>query len=277
MNDNTTNTTTPAAEPRKGFVFFLSWADCLQDLRPTERAAVYDAVVQYAKTGEMPELKGRCKMALAFILKDFDRQDEKYQRIIEKRRAAGRMGGAPKGNINAAKTSKNNQKQAKTSKTSIEEEEEAEAEVEAEVEEEAEDVKLVRAQSAACAATNEQRKVLFFESVKAYMGTYPAEMLRHFATYWSEPTPDGHRMRYELERTWSLPHRLRAWQSREPMKARASPTAAAQQREQEARERERQYQQRMAREEAERERKLAEQRAGAITYEEYLARKKARC
>ncbi len=52
------------------------------------------------------------------------------------------------------------------------------------------------------------------------MGTYPAEMLRHFATYWSEPTPDGQRMRFELERTWSLPHRLRAWQSREPMKAR---------------------------------------------------------
>ncbi len=32
------------------------------------------------------------------------------------------------------------------------------------------------------------------------------------------------RMRYELERTWSLPHRLRAWQSREPVRGRTSPS-----------------------------------------------------
>ncbi len=94
-----TKHSTPAAEPRKGFVFFLSWAECLADLRPTERATVYDALVSYAQTGEAPELKGKCKMALAFILKDFERADAKYQQTIERRRAAGRMGGGQIGNL----------------------------------------------------------------------------------------------------------------------------------------------------------------------------------
>ncbi len=87
MNDTSQPT---AAEPRKSFVFYLSWAECLAELRPTERAAVYDALIQYAQTGIMPQLQGQCKMALKFILNDFERADEKYQRTIERRREAGK-------------------------------------------------------------------------------------------------------------------------------------------------------------------------------------------
>ncbi len=276
MNENTNNNTT-TAEPRKGFVFFFSWAECLEDLRPTERAAVYDALVSYAQTGIAPELKGKCKMALAFMLKDFERQDEKYQRIIERRREAGRMGGAPKGNSNASKNKQNNQIQAKTSKTSkTSKEEEVEEEAEAEVEVEVEDVKVGRAdaslESVADAPTTDRRKRAFYETLKPYASTYSVSTLLAFFNYWSEPTPDGCRMRYELERTWSLPNRLRAWQSREPAKGRASPSV---QREAEAAERERAYRRRLAREESEREAKAAERSGNAISYEEYLAQKAA--
>ncbi len=272
MNEQTQNTA-PAAEPRKSFIFYLSWAECMKELEPMERLAVYEALIHYAQTGETPPLQGVCKMAFSFILRDYERADTKYQYIIERRRAGGRN---HKGNQYTRKMEHNgtewNSMELNGTNGTVDVDVDEDVNVDVNVDEEM----LVRAESAACAATNEQRRDSFFQSVKAYMGTYPAEMLRHFATYWSEPTPDGTKMRFELERTWSLPHRLRAWQSREPMKARASPNAAAQQREQEARERERQYRQRLAREEAERERKQAEQRSKAVFNEEQFERMKAR-
>ncbi len=266
MNEQT-NTATPAAEPRKSFIFYLGWAGCLEDLNAPDRLAVYDAIVQYAKTGIVPNLKGAAKMALNFMLQDFDRADEKYQRIIERRREAGRK---HKGNQYTRKM-----EQMEQNGTNGTINVDVDADVDADVNADADDVKLVRTNGAASAATNEQRKIIFFESVKAYLNTYPADMLQNFFVFWSEPTPDGAKMRYELERTWSLPHRLRAWQSREPVRGRASPPDAARQREAEAAERERQYRQRLAREEAEREARLAEQRSKTITYEEYLRRKAA--
>ncbi len=282
MNENTNNTTT-TAEPRKGFVFYLHWAECMEELRPAERAAVYDAVVRYALTGEVTELKGSCRTALRFILSDFERTDAKYQRTIERRREAGRLGGAPIGNSNASKNKQNkqnNQIQAKTSKTSIQEQEQEQEQEQVQEQVQVQE-KVGRAdaspESAAAAATTDQRKRAFYETLKPYASTYSVATLLAFFNYWSEPTPDGCRMRYELERTWSLPHRLRAWQSREPAKGRASPNASAAQREQEARERERAYRQHLEREEAERERRQAEQRGNAISYEEYLAQKAAGC
>ncbi len=104
MNDTSQPT---AAEGRKGFVFFLSWAECLEGLRPTERAAVYDALIQYAQTGEVPQLQGKCKLALSFMLRDFDRQDAKYQRTIERRREAGKK---HKGNQYSRKMEQNGTK-----------------------------------------------------------------------------------------------------------------------------------------------------------------------
>ncbi len=267
MNEQT-NTATPAAEPRKGFVFYLHWAECVDELRPAERATVYDAIVRYAQTGEVAELKGRCRTALRFILSDFERTDAKYQRTIERRREAGSK---HKGNQYTRKMEQMEQN-GTNGTIQVQEQAQEQAQEQEQVQEQVQE-KLVRANGAASAATNEQRKIIFFESVKAYLNTYPADMLQNFFVFWSEPTPDGRRMRYELERTWSLPHRLRAWQSREPVRGRASPADAARQREAEAAERERQYRQRLAREEAERERRQAEQSRNTITYEEYLRRK----
>ncbi len=273
MNEQTQNTT-PAAEPRKGFVFYLHWAECMEDLRPMERAAVYDALIQYAKTGETPTLQGRCKMAFKFIQGEFERTDAVYQR---RKQGNSKGGSNHKGNQYTRKMEVNGS-QWKSMEVDGSKREEKISEVKEKIKEDKEKVGRAKAspESAATAATTDRRKVSFYDSLKPYTANMPAAMLRSFFDYWSEPTPDGTKMRYELERTWSLPHRLRAWQSREPAKARASPNAGAQQREQEAAERERQYQQRMAREEAEREARLAEQRSKAVFDEELFARMKAR-
>lgn len=45
---------------------------------------------------------------------------------------------------------------------------------------------------------------------------YGKDMLTAFLSYWGEKTPDGKRMKFELQKTWETSRRLAAWKSREP-------------------------------------------------------------
>lgn len=57
----------------------------------------------------------------------------------------------------------------------------------------------------------EERKRRFGMTLQPYEGKYGREMLTDFYRYWSEPTPSGTKMRFELQRTWSVEGRLVTW------------------------------------------------------------------
>ena len=57
----------------------------------------------------------------------------------------------------------------------------------------------------------ENRKKKFMQDVAAYTGRYPAEMLTDFFNYWTEPNKSKTKMRFEIERTWSMSLRLTRW------------------------------------------------------------------
>lgn len=59
--------------------------------------------------------------------------------------------------------------------------------------------------------TMKLRREAFVEALKPYLKTYDKEMLNDFFLYWSEPDMKGLKMRWELEKTWSLEGRLRTW------------------------------------------------------------------
>ena len=61
----------------------------------------------------------------------------------------------------------------------------------------------------------EARKKIFFNSLLPYVKKYNKEMLRKFYDYWAEPTHNQKKLRYELEKTWSVSHRLNTWHSRQ--------------------------------------------------------------
>lgn len=67
----------------------------------------------------------------------------------------------------------------------------------------------------------ESRKQSFYQTMVPYVFNestgqgYHPEMLRAFYDYWSEPNKSGTKMRFELEKTWSLEGRLRTWASRD--------------------------------------------------------------
>lgn len=105
-----------------GVIFYKSHFDNIKDLSDSELGQIFRACM----TGETGAMSPHVKMAFTFLSSQIKRDSDKYVEIIEKRRAAGRMGGAPKGNKNAQKyisqedseNKQNNQMVEKTSKTS---------------------------------------------------------------------------------------------------------------------------------------------------------------
>lgn len=126
---------------KNSFVLYTDYRQHIDLLSVEEKAQLLDAIFKYADGENDIELDGMAGMAFSFIRAQMDRDNEKYERICEKRRAVGKLGGAPKGNKNAekqakqpnglennqnnqmvfetTKTTKNNQKQPKQAKQRI--------------------------------------------------------------------------------------------------------------------------------------------------------------
>lgn len=89
---------------RNSFIFFFTWAEVLSDCTKEVRLDVYDAVIEYAKSGTLPDLKPMSMMAFNFIKKEIDRNNERYDEIVEKRKEAGRKGAEITNRQKSAKT-----------------------------------------------------------------------------------------------------------------------------------------------------------------------------
>jgi hypothetical protein len=59
--------------------------------------------------------------------------------------------------------------------------------------------------------TIEQRKKSFAEILIPFVDIYGKDMIREFYDYWSETTLNNKKMKYELEKTWSVERRLKTW------------------------------------------------------------------
>jgi len=61
----------------------------------------------------------------------------------------------------------------------------------------------------------EKRMTSFKDDIMVNDNNYPKEMLAKFFDYWSEPNRSNTKMRYEMEKTWSLTRRLKTWADRD--------------------------------------------------------------
>lgn len=79
-------------DSKKSFIFYASWKEVLSEYPSEVRLEVYDAVIEYAISGTLTELKPLAKMAFSFIRKDIDANNERYDEMVSKRREAGKKG-----------------------------------------------------------------------------------------------------------------------------------------------------------------------------------------
>lgn len=79
-------------EVKRSFIFNIDWREVLMDYPAEVRYEVYDAIIEYAASGKLSELKPLAKMAFSFIKKEMDYNNNKYNEIISKRSEAGKKG-----------------------------------------------------------------------------------------------------------------------------------------------------------------------------------------
>lgn len=90
-------------EQRESFIFYRSFLESIEEAQPEEQLQLYRAIALYALNHEEPKLKGLVKSVWLAIKPQLDANFKRYLN--------GKKGGAPRGNSNARKQPKNNQKQ----------------------------------------------------------------------------------------------------------------------------------------------------------------------
>ena len=218
-------------------VFFASIKDSIDalNLSDTLKVEYYEGVINYGLYGIAPSFSNPALNAIFIALKpNIDANNRKKQQAI-KCSENGKKGGRPKKNISSLKSEDNGNEKTKTKSprktidVDVDKDVDADADIDKDVcvckssgeahtqtetpAETSEENSSVSTEASFAASDLAQRNLRFYRSLIPFVKTYGAETIQKFYDYWKEPTPDGLHMRFELERTWNLPGRLRRWKN----------------------------------------------------------------
>lgn len=71
---------------RDSFVMYTANIDQISLLNMEQRGNLFTAIMLYAADKELPQMDGMTQMAFSFIKAQLDRDNQKYQKMIESRR-----------------------------------------------------------------------------------------------------------------------------------------------------------------------------------------------
>lgn len=78
---------------KNSIILYTDYMEQLELLSFEQRGILLTAIMKYQKYGEIIEMDDMTKMAFSFIRAQLDRDNEKYNETVKKRREAGRRGG----------------------------------------------------------------------------------------------------------------------------------------------------------------------------------------
>lgn len=78
---------------RDTFIFYRDWLNALNDMPEDVQLEIYKSIAKYALDGELYELSQFAKIAFNFVKPQIDRDIEKYNKVVERNRANGKLGG----------------------------------------------------------------------------------------------------------------------------------------------------------------------------------------
>jgi hypothetical protein len=82
-------------EPKKSFVFYLSWRSAINLLNDSQKAELLNAIFDYVSGEPIFINDGGVNICFEFIKSDIERDLEKWKNIKNKRSEAGKKGGRP--------------------------------------------------------------------------------------------------------------------------------------------------------------------------------------
>lgn len=77
---------------------FLDWLDAIEPLDDGERGRLFTALLQYARTGEVPGLQGNERFLFPALRAQLDREAAAYEQQCQINRDNGKRGGRPRKN-----------------------------------------------------------------------------------------------------------------------------------------------------------------------------------
>lgn len=93
---------------KNSFVMYTEWNDIYAELDNEQLGILSRAIMNYQIDEDLPEMSGMVRVAFACIKNQLDRDTQKYNDTVEKRREAGKNGGRPKANGLSEKAKKAN-------------------------------------------------------------------------------------------------------------------------------------------------------------------------
>ena len=74
---------------------FVDYLDAIEPLGDAERGRLFTALLQYAGTGEVPQLSGNERFLFPMMRAQIDRDNAEYQMFLTKQAENGKKGGRP--------------------------------------------------------------------------------------------------------------------------------------------------------------------------------------
>ena len=81
---------------KESFVLYTSYKKQIDLLNNEQKGLLLSAIFNYQLNEDLPEMDGMTSILFSVIKDQLDRYNEKYQKVCEKRKQSGKMGGRPK-------------------------------------------------------------------------------------------------------------------------------------------------------------------------------------
>lgn len=81
---------------KNSFILYTDYAKHINLLNNEQAGVLFKNIFSYIETGNVLDMDAVTQMAFSFIKSDLDRNADKYNEVIEKRRKAGAIGGHTK-------------------------------------------------------------------------------------------------------------------------------------------------------------------------------------
>jgi len=204
------------AKDKKAFIVYTNWEQTFENLTDEEAGRLIKHLFRYVNDRE-PVAPDRITEIVFEPLKAVIKVDlKKYEKVIENKSFQGRLGNLKRWHNDLFLLVENNtisldkaEVKALNRKTSLSDKNIA--------------VAIKPLQNIADNVNDnvnvinkiEARSQIFKDSLLIYKDKHQVNMLKEFYNYWTEPNQSKTKMRFELQKTWSLDRRLDTWAKRE--------------------------------------------------------------
>lgn len=196
------------ADGKKSFLLYCDIQSTINKLSDDNAGKLFKIILGYVNDQNPAVDDILLDLVFEPIKLQLKRDLKRYESIVEKRSASGRIGGLKSGE-SRSKQQQNEANEASALKSKQNEANEAVTDTVTDTVTDIEKKNIENANKLAARSTGFQKGLIPFIKL------YPKEMVRAFADYWTEPNIPKTKMKFELERTWDVEKRLKTWANRE--------------------------------------------------------------